>query len=197
MTSRPLPEPGRAALPSPRGLALFRDDPSEPDPQRSLGFRDAMARLAAGVAVLSTLDPVGRDCGLTVTAVSSVSLKPPLVLVCVKKDGFVHDALFVADGWALTFLAAEQLDAAHYFARYRYPSDRDDFTPWPTRRAGNGELILTGGVAAVECEPHELIDAGDHTIAIGHVVQVPIDLTGTVPLIHVDRQYGVPGHALE
>ncbi len=160
-------------------------------------FRDAMARLAGGVAILTVLDPIGRDCGLTVTAVSSVSLEPALVLVCVKKDGFIHDALFVADGWSLTFLAADQVDAAHYFARSRYPGDRDDFAAWGTRRAHAGELVLTGGVAAVECEPHQLVDAGDHTIAIGRVVRTPGDLTGATPLLHVDRTYWTPGQELE
>jgi flavin reductase (DIM6/NTAB) family NADH-FMN oxidoreductase RutF len=160
-------------------------------------FRDAMARLAGGVAVLSVLDPVGRVCGLTVTATCSVSLEPPLTLVCVKKDGFIHDALFVADSWSLTFLAADQLGVAQYFARHRYPGDRDDFTRWPTARVGSGELIFSGGVAAVECEPHQLVDAGDHSIAIGHVVRIPAGLTGESPLLHVDRAYHVPGDALE
>lgn len=196
MTSQPLSGSGQASSPSLRRLALVLNDLEPADPERSPDLRNAMARLAGGVAVLSALDPIGRDCGLTVTAVSSVSLDPPLVLVCVKKNGFIHDALFVAEGWSLTFLAADQLEAARYFARYRYPGDRDDFTPWRTRRAGNGELILTGGVSAIECEPHDLVDAGDHTIAIGQVVQVPADLGGGAPLIHVDRQYYVPGDVL-
>ncbi|NEE00072.1 flavin reductase family protein [Phytoactinopolyspora halotolerans] len=161
--------------------------------ERAPEFRDAMARLGGGVAVLSVLDPVGRDCGLTVTAVSSVSLEPALVLVCVKKDGFIHDALFVADGWSLTFLAVGQVDAAHYFSRSRYPGDRDDFSTWDYRRAHAGEPVLTGGVAAVECEPHELVDAGDHTIALGRVVRVTPGMTGSAPLLHVDRAYIAPG----
>ncbi|WP_166351571.1 flavin reductase family protein [Phytoactinopolyspora limicola] len=156
-------------------------------------FREAMARLSGGVAVLTTLDPIGRACGLTVTAVSSVSLSPPLVLVCVKREGFIHDALFVADGWSLTFLASDQLDAAEYFARHRYPGDRDDFSAWPARRSNTGEFVLTGGVAAVTCAPFQLVEAGDHTIAIGEVVHVPDDMTGGTPLVHGDRAYFTPG----
>ncbi|TDD68757.1 flavin reductase [Jiangella aurantiaca] len=152
-----------------------------------------MARLAGGVALLTVLDPVGRDCGLTVTAVSSVSLEPPLVLACVKKDGFIHDALFVADGWSLSFLAADQLDLSDYGARERHPGARDDFSPWPTRRAARGELIFTGAVAAVECVPYDLVDAGDHTIALGRVTAVARDAGGAVPLVHVDRRYYEPG----
>lgn len=152
-----------------------------------------MARLAGGVALLTVLDPVGRDCGLTVTAVSSVSLEPPLVLACVKKDGFIHDALFVADGWSLSFLATDQLSLSRYAARERHPGARDDFSPWPARRAAHGELVFTGAVAAVECVPYSLVDAGDHTIALGRVVSVAQDVTGVLPLVHVDRAYYEPG----
>lgn len=155
-----------------------------------------MARLAGGVALLTTLDPVGRDCGLTVTAVASVSLNPPLVLVCVTKDGFIHDALFVADGWSLNFLAADHADLAHYGARSRSPGDRDDFSAWPMRRSVRGELVLTTAVAAVECVPHDFVDAGDHTIALGRVVRVSADAAGVAPLIHVDRGYARPGDAI-
>jgi len=160
-------------------------------------FRDAMARLAGGVGVLTTRDPVSRDCGITVTALSSVSLVPPLVLTCVRRGGFVHDALVVADGWALTMLADDQLDLARYAARHRHPGSRDDFSPWRVRRgADSGALIFTGGVSAVECVPYELVDAGDHTVAIGRVVAVADDLVGRNPLAYVDRRYHATGDAL-
>lgn len=160
------------------------------------GFLDAMARLAGGVVVLTTLDPIGRDCGLTISAVSSVSLEPPLVLATVKKDGFIHDAVYVADGWSLSFLAADQLDLARYGARARYPGDRDDFARWPSRRAARGELVFTTGVAELECTTHALVDAGDHTIIVGRVTAAR-SRTSSPPLIHLDRGYYAPGDALE
>ncbi|MGH8777186.1 MAG: flavin reductase family protein [Jiangellaceae bacterium] len=160
-------------------------------------FRDAMARLAGGVGVLTTRDLVGRDCGITVTAVSSVSLDPPLVLTCVRRGGFVHDALLVADGWALTMLDDSQLALAHYAARHRHPGGRDDFSPWPTRRgSASGALVFTAGVSAIECVPDDLVDAGDHTIAIGRVVAVASDATGERPLVYVDRAYRAAGGPL-
>ncbi|PSL01091.1 flavin reductase (DIM6/NTAB) family NADH-FMN oxidoreductase RutF [Haloactinopolyspora alba] len=169
---------------------------SRPAQRPAADFREAVARLAGGVALLTTLDPIGRDCGLTVTAVSSVSLDPPLALVCVKKDGFVHDALFVADGWSLSMLADDQVELARYGARSRAPGDRDDFTGWPTRRAVHGELVLTSGVAALECEPYDWLDAGDHTIALGRVVRATTDAGDRAALIHVDRRYARPGDVL-
>lgn len=160
--------------------------PSAPEP----AFRDAMARLSGGVAVVTTLDAVGRDCGITVTAVSSVSLDPPLVLVCIRRGSFIHDALTVADGWALSMLADDQVDLARYAARHRVPGDRDDFSRWAHRRGeASGALVLTGGVAAIECLPYDVVDAGDHAVCVGRVVVAADDTTGEHPLAYVDRGY--------
>jgi flavin reductase (DIM6/NTAB) family NADH-FMN oxidoreductase RutF len=162
-----------------------------------LDLREAMSHLATGVCVLTTRDVVGRDCGLTVTSVASLSLHPPLCLVAVKRSGFLHDALDVADGWAITMLAEAQLDLARYAARHRYPSDTDDFSAAPHRRGtASGALYFTEGVAAVECEPFDLVAAGDHTIAIGRVVALPDDCTGTRPLVYQRRTYRSLGESL-
>jgi len=161
-------------------------------------FRNVMARLGSGVCVLTTTDPVGRDCGLTVTAVSSLSLAPPLLIVAVRHGSFVHDALYVAEGFALTILAAEQLDLARYAARHRYPTDTDDFSRWPSvRAAASGSLVFPRGVAAVDCVPYEFVDAGDHVIAVGRAVLTSFGCTGDVPLLHVDRGYYRPGERLD
>ena len=153
-------------------------------------LREAMSHLAAGVAVITTTDVVGRDCGLTVTSLSSVSLDPPLCVVAVRRNGFLHDALEVADGWAVTVLASSQRPLAHYAARHRYPSDTDDFAPYgPMRGRSSGALYFPDGVAALECVPHALLPAGDHTLALGRVVAVPADLRGADPLLYHRRHY--------
>jgi flavin reductase (DIM6/NTAB) family NADH-FMN oxidoreductase RutF len=157
--------------------------------QDDLDLREAMAHLAAGVCLVTARDVVGRDCGLTVTSVASVSLHPPLVLVAVKQGGFLHDALEVADGWALTLLASTQVNLARYAARHRYPSDTDDFSPYPHRRGVTGSLYFTDGVAALECEPHALVPAGDHVLALGRVVGMPDDCGGLQPLLYHRRAY--------
>jgi flavin reductase (DIM6/NTAB) family NADH-FMN oxidoreductase RutF len=153
-------------------------------------LKDAFSRWTTGVCLLTTTDPVGRDCGLTVTSVASVSLRPPLALVCVKRDGFLHDALSVADGWAITVLSADLLDLARYTARSRFPSDTDDFSAWPTRRGAlSGALMPLAGLVAVECVPYSLVPAGDHTAAIGLVVATHRDLVGREPLLYGDREF--------
>ncbi len=168
-----------------------------PDSVDDRAFRDAMARLGSGVCVLTTLDLVGRDCGLTMTAVASLSLEPPLVVAAVRHGSFIHDALSVADGWALTILADDQLDLARYASRHRYPTDADDFGAWQTVRArGSGALVFSGGIAAVDCVPHLLVDAGDHTLAVGRVVSTAFPSLGKTPLLHVDRKWYRPGDEL-
>lgn len=153
-------------------------------------LRAAMAHLASGVSVLTTRDVVGRDCGLTVTSLVSLSLSPPLCLVAVKRGGFLHDALEVSDGWAVTMLATDQVALAAYAARHRYPSDTDDFSGHPHRRgSASGALYFTGGVAAIECLPHQLVDGGDHTIAVGRVVSMAADCVGDDPLVYHERSY--------
>lgn len=156
-----------------------------------------MAHLASGVSVLTTRDVVGRDCGLTVTSFASLSLEPPLCTVAVKRGGFLHDALEVADGWAITILSTAQLSLAVYAARHRYPSDTDDFAAYPHRRgSSSGALYFTEGVAAVECVPERLVAIGDHTIAIGHVTSLPEDCHGTDPLLYFGRGYRTLGEPL-
>lgn len=168
----------------------------EPPSVADRPFLDAMSRLVGGVVVLTTRDVVGRDCGITVTACSAVSLHPPLVLVSVRRSGFVHDALSVSEGWGLTMLAADQVDLARYASRHRAPGDRDDFSSWPHWRGSRSDaLLFAGGVAGVECLPYDSLDAGDHTIVVGRVVAVTVDAAAQVgrpgrrPLAYVDRRY--------
>lgn len=163
----------------------------------SADFREVMSHLASGVSVLATRDVVGRDCGLTVTSLVSLSLQPPLCMVAVKRGGFLHDALEVADGWAFTMLARDQLELARYTARHRYPGDTDDFSAFPHRRGPvTGALYFPQGVAALECLPEALVARGDHTIAVGRVVGQPADCTGTDPLLYLERHYRRIGDAL-
>lgn len=159
-------------------------------------FRDAMARVAAGVGVLTVRDGAGDDRGITVTSVSSVSLDPPMVLVCVKRGGSIHDAVEGSDGWALNMLADDQIMLARYAARHRRRGERDDFTAWARGRGTTGALLFTGGVAAVECAPHRFVQAGDHSVAIGRVISVPARMAGRQPLVYVDRGYRSAGEPL-
>lgn len=167
------------------------------DDVAELDLRGAMSHLASGVSVLATRDVVGRDCGLTITSLASLSLHPPLCVVAVKRGGFLHDALEVTEGWSITMLSAAQRQLATYAARHRYPSDTDDFSPFPHRRGdASRSLHFLEGVAALECVPERLVPSGDHTIAVGRVVSLPQDCTGRDPLLYFRRDYHRIGAAL-
>jgi flavin reductase (DIM6/NTAB) family NADH-FMN oxidoreductase RutF len=166
---------------------------NEPPPGRSpeeQAYRDTLARLAGGVTLLTAVDTMGRDCGITATAVTSVSLDPALVLVCVRRSSFMHDALVTADGWGLSFLAAGMQSLAEYAARHHHPGDRDDFSRWPTRRgASTGARLVVDGLGAMELVPWHQLDAGDHTIVVGQVVAFHRGDPDARPLVYVDRDY--------
>jgi flavin reductase (DIM6/NTAB) family NADH-FMN oxidoreductase RutF len=153
-------------------------------------IRVPMTQLASGVSLITTRDVVGRDCGLTITSLVSLSLDPPLCLIAVKRGGFLHDALEVSDGWAVTMLSVEQVGLAQYAARHRYPSDTDDFASYAHRRAqASDALYFTDGVAALDCVSERLIPSGDHTIVVGRVVALADDCTGRAPLVYHRRRY--------
>lgn len=161
--------------------------------RRDVTFRDGMANLPSPVSVLTLTDAMGRDCGLTVSSVVSLSLNPPMVLVCVRRESYVHDALEVADGWAINLLGADQGEVASYFARHRHPGDRDTFDG---RTAGRGEVSgavhLRGATLTLDCARHELVQAGDHVAAVGIVRRLVVDDASPVPLVYWQRRYGSP-----
>lgn len=152
-------------------------------------LRQAFANLAVGVCLLGTTDVVGRDVGLTVTSVTSVSLRPAMCLVCVRRDGFIHDSISVSDGWTISMLSESQQGLADYAARHRYPSDTDDFTGFPHARGeATGAIWFTESLCAVECQTSELVAAGDHTLVLGTIVGVAYG-SGRSPLLRLSGEY--------
>lgn len=143
-------------------------------------FRKAMGSFAAGVTVV-TVCHEGRLAGTTVSAFSSVSMDPPLVLVCLKRDSRTLAALSRVGSFCVNILASDQGDLAHRFAR----SGADDRFALTAVEAGAcGAPLLSGAVAAVECELHAAHDGGDHEILVGRVLRVVVD-EAKAPLVYV------------
>lgn len=143
-------------------------------------FRQAMGSFAAGVTVVTACHD-GRLVGTTVSAFSSVSMDPPLVMVCLKRDSRTLAALNEARTFCVNILAQEQGDLAYRFAK----SGADDRFALTAVEAGVcGAPLLAGCVAAVECELHAAHDGGDHEILVGRVLRVVTDETKT-PLVYV------------
>lgn len=158
------------------------------EPVDAARFRDAMGRLAAGVSVVTSIDAEGDPYGLTATAVCSVSLDPPMVLVCIATSSTTHDVVEASERFAINFLGREQADLARRFST----SDADKFGGVAWRGGSTGCPVIPGALAACECELDRSVAAGDHTVFLGRVVTVRLeDGPPGEPLVYYRGQYAV------
>jgi flavin reductase (DIM6/NTAB) family NADH-FMN oxidoreductase RutF len=128
-------------------------------------FRSVLGRFPSGVTVVTTKGSDGSDQGMTVSAFCSVSLNPPLVLICIEKNASAYEALSAASGFVVNILAAAQEQIARRFAIV----DIDRFEGVGYSRSQNGFAVLDDVLAVIECATFAMHDAGDHTIIVGEV----------------------------
>ncbi len=129
-------------------------------------FRGVMGTFATGVTVVTLpSEPVH---GLTANAIASVSLEPPLVLVCVDHDTTTYEHLTAGgvESFCVNVLAADQQHLGEYFANMR-ELDENPFEAEPTTTAATGSPIFEEALAYVDCEVWDALEAGDHTIYVG------------------------------
>jgi flavin reductase ActVB len=151
----------------------------------ALDFRNAMARFASGVTVVTTRDPGGMPSGFTASAFSSLSLDPPLVLVCLEKRANSYDAFMAADQAAVSILASGQADIGWRFSR----KDIDKFEGMPLVPGPvTGLPLIRDATVHLECRIHERLDGGDHTIFVLEVLRAATE--DREPLLHFNRQFG-------
>jgi len=125
-------------------------------------FRQTMGQLATGISVITVRTPQG-GLGMTASSVSSVSLDPPLLLVCVGHEAAIHDELSRAERFGVNVLAADQEEAGRRFA----DRDRQRLEARELELSPGGVPILAGALARIECRVRERFAAGDHTIVTG------------------------------
>jgi len=126
-----------------------------------------MGRFATGVTVVTTCQGT-RRAGITVNAFASVSLEPPLVLVCIDRSSHVHDFLLESGMFAVNFLTEEQTDLSTCFAGntdYRYTG----FCGATSHTEATGAPVLDESLGFVDCRIVDVFPAGDHSIVVGHV----------------------------
>ena len=143
--------------------------PTPPEQSTVLGnedFRTVFGHFASGVTVITT-QLEGQPFGTTASAVSSLSLDPPRMLVCLNRSSSTHDALVRAKRYAINILAAEQADVAARFGR----KGADKFIGTPYRMSSNGLPLIDGALATIECEISDTATGGTHTIFIGKALQ--------------------------
>ncbi|WP_308356084.1 flavin reductase family protein [Streptomyces sp. ODS05-4] len=142
--------------------------PRQPAVIASDQFRDAMARLAAPVTVVTTTDPDGRRWGFTASAVTSVSLDPPLILVGITRGSTCHQPLTTAAEFVVNVLADHHETLARRFAAHGV--DRfagGDFDTWP----GTDLPRLADAAVLLRCTVTGVVPAGDHDLLLGAPVE--------------------------
>ncbi len=146
-------------------------------------FRHALGRFPSGVTVV-TVRHEERDYGMTVSAFASVSLVPPLVLVCIGDDATIAGAVAAAGHFAVSVLAENQKALAQLFAE----TDADRFAGTAVARGVTGLALLEGAAAHLECAIVARHRAGDHTIVVGEVLAATAVEDGR-PLIYQRGEY--------
>jgi len=152
-------------------------------------FRAALGRFASGVAVVSAVAD-GVDHAITVSAFTSVSLDPPLVLACVDSHNRFHAPVLGAGRWAVSILAEEGQDAASWLAsRGRDLDHQLDNVPHH-RGAITGAALLDDSLGWLECRTWQTYDGADHTIVVGAVLWAAVADNGDDPLLYYRSHYG-------
>jgi flavin reductase len=157
----------------------------------SKDFRSAVGSFATGVTVVTTRGEE-HAYGMTANAFSSVSLDPPLVLVCVISQSEGSEQIQRNGCFAVNILHAEQEPLSRYFASRDRPRGRDAFREVPHRTAATSSPILEGAIGYMDCRLHADHEAGDHRIFIGEVLELGFDPDGQ-PLVFHGGQYRVVG----
>jgi flavin reductase (DIM6/NTAB) family NADH-FMN oxidoreductase RutF len=150
-------------------------------------FRIACGHFATGVAIVTMRDRSGQSHGFTANSFTSVSLEPPLVLVCVDKTISSHAPMIETDGFVVNVLTEQQEELARRFAT----PDIDKFNGVTTEPGDYGAPRIPDCLAYLAAASHSRHDGGDHTIFIG--AATGCELGSGRPLIFYQGMYGLPG----
>jgi len=154
-------------------------------------FRSVMGQFATGVTVVTL--PGERPHGITVNAFSSVSLSPPLVLICIDHGTTAYGRLEGgADGYCVNVLAADQRELGEHFADI-VELDPDPFETEPTREETSGAPVFERALAYVDCTVDAAHEAGDHTIYVGRAHDAEVLRPEADPVTFYEGEWGTIG----
>lgn len=145
-------------------------------------FKLAMSHFASGVTVVTT-EHEGRPYGMTVASFASLSLNPPLVLICIEKNVKTHDAIDAAGVFGVSMLAQSQAAVSNRFAS----KSEDKFTDAAIHRGSLGVPLIDGAICTLECRITDRLPGGDHTIFVGEVLHSETE--ESAPLIYFRSGY--------
>ncbi len=126
-------------------------------------FRDAMARLGAAVNVITTVGPDG-PCGLTASAVCSVTDDPPTLLLCINRDSDMNERFKASGILCVNTLAASQEELSPLFAGLTGVPQHDRFKPDAWTTLTTGAPVLVGAVVSCDCRISQSVEVGTHTV---------------------------------
>ncbi|MDT7553740.1 MAG: flavin reductase ActVB [Pseudonocardiales bacterium] len=146
-------------------------------------FRDAMAAFPSGVTIVTTTDDDGRWWGFTATSFCSVSMDPPLVLVCLARSAECHPVFARAQRWVVHVIHPDHADLAVRFAT----RGADKFADAAFTADGRGLPVLDRACVVLDCSTHARHDGGDHTILVGRVDRT--ELGEATPAVYYRRDF--------
>lgn len=150
-----------------------------PDP-----FRDALGRFVSGVTIITTRDAAGADHGMTVSAFSSLSLDPPMILFCIDHAATIAPHIAAAGQVGVSVLGEGQEALSRRFAL----KDADRFEGAPIVRAPSGVALVAAAIVHLDCRVTARHEAGDHTIVEAEVTA--LETFSGEPLVHFRGSYG-------
>lgn len=157
-------------------------------------FRNTMGLFATGVTVVTARVSHERR-GMTANSLTSVSLHPPLLLVCVDQSASMHPILEVAETFAVNILAADQRAVSDVFARRGHNDAEMNGVAY--HDAPGGSPVLDGVLAWAECRIEERYSGGDHTILVGRVESIAVERPDAAPLLFFSGSYRALGDSIE
>ena len=150
-------------------------------------FRKIFGHFPTGITVIG-MNNNGQLSGITANSVTSVSLDPMLLLVCIAKSAASHNKLKSAGNFSINFLSNQQKDVSQFFASTA--SKENPMGDFEYRLGGNESPIFNDVIAWVECSIIDWFPGGDHSIVIGEVSEMKIENASYQPLVYYNGQYG-------
>ena len=159
-------------------------DSTNPNPFDSAKYRQVLGHFPTGVTVVTAMTDDG-PAGMAIGSFSSVSLEPPLVLFCPQKTSGSWNRIKDSGRFCVNILGDDQEDVSRVFAS----KAEDKFAEIGWKRSGNGAPQITGVLAHIDCDIHEILDGGDHDIVLGMVTGLEVNHEGG-PLVFFRGGYG-------
>lgn len=148
-------------------------------------FREALGNYPTGVTIVSTINDEGIPVGLTVNSFASVSLNPPLILWSIDHGSSSLETFTTGNKFAVHILAADQVETAKDFSS----SKGEKFNQCLWNKSKHDLPIIEDVFSVLQCELYQTVEAGDHTILIGKVLDISIE--DKEPMLHHRRKLGV------